>query len=171
MLLASVLGNSYSESGVLRLFDTFDGSASELDPRYDVPYAKRDDRGMDEVAQSSIDAVRRRLEILDALDAGRTFFHPGLIPKSFAGLESSRIALAHIDVNYHQAVWDSCCFISDRLVPSGIMIFDDYGYSSCPGARRAVDDFFSDKPEEPFISPTAQAIIFKIGPSSPAEDE
>ena len=27
------------------------------------------------------------------------------------------------------------------------MLFDDYGFATCPGARRAIDEFFADKPE------------------------
>lgn len=31
------------------------------------------------------------------------------------------------------------------------------------GVARAIDDFFRDRPEEPFVSPTAQAIVWKLG--------
>ena len=43
------------------------------------------------------------------------------------------------------------------------MLFDDYGFESCPGAKQAVDEFFRDKAEKPLVLPTAQAIIFKQG--------
>ena len=42
------------------------------------------------------------------------------------------------------------------------MVFDDYGFPSCPGARIAVDNFFRDKPEFPMALPTAQALIHKL---------
>jgi O-methyltransferase len=41
------------------------------------------------------------------------------------------------------------------------MVFDDYGFQSCPGARKAVDSFFSDKPEQPLILSNAQAIVIR----------
>ena len=42
------------------------------------------------------------------------------------------------------------------------MIFDDYGFPSCPGARRAVDEFFLDKHEIPLILATGQAVVFRV---------
>jgi O-methyltransferase len=41
------------------------------------------------------------------------------------------------------------------------MVFDDYGFASCPGARQAVDNFFADTPFVPLVLSTGQAIIFK----------
>jgi O-methyltransferase len=46
------------------------------------------------------------------------------------------------------------------------MIFDDYGFPSCPGARKAVDEFFGGKPETPIVLGTGQALIVRMpGPS------
>ena len=42
------------------------------------------------------------------------------------------------------------------------MIFDDYGFLTCPGAKQAVDTFFSDRPEAPIYLPTGQCIVVKI---------
>lgn len=41
------------------------------------------------------------------------------------------------------------------------MVFDDYGFLSCPGAKLAVDQFFSDKPEYPCHLPTGQCFVIK----------
>ena len=41
------------------------------------------------------------------------------------------------------------------------MVFDDYGWASCPGVKKAVDDFFSNKSEVPCYLPTGQAIVIK----------
>ena len=45
------------------------------------------------------------------------------------------------------------CFVIEterrpRLAPGGILLCDDYGFDSCPGATRAVDEFLRDKPEK-----------------------
>jgi len=42
-----------------------------------------------------------------------------------------------------------------------VMLFDDYGFPTCPGARKAVDEFFSDKPEVPFYLPTGQCLVVR----------
>ena len=41
------------------------------------------------------------------------------------------------------------------------MVFDDYGFSSSPDARKAVDDFFREKNEVPLVLPTGQAVVFR----------
>lgn len=41
-----------------------------------------------------------------------------------------------------------------RLSSGGIIVFDEHGFPSCPGARAAVDDFLADKPEIPLVLPT-----------------
>jgi hypothetical protein len=31
--------------------------------------------------------------------------------------------------------------------PGGIILFDDYGFTTCPGPKRAIDEFMAGKPE------------------------
>jgi O-methyltransferase len=88
-------------------------------------------------------------------------YHKGLIPETFKGLESVRVALSHIDVDIYQSVLDCCEFLYPRTVPGGFLLFDDYGFPSCPGARAAVDEFFRDKPEIPLVLHSGQAVVFK----------
>jgi O-methyltransferase len=40
-----------------------------------------------------------------------------------------------------------------------MMLFDDYGFTSCPGVRKAVDEFFADKLHKPVYLPTGQALV------------
>jgi O-methyltransferase len=90
-------------------------------------------------------------------------FHAGFIPDTFAGMEDSRICFAHIDVDLYRAVKDSTEFLYPRVSAGGFIVYDDYGFVSCPGSRRAVDEFYADKPEVPLVLPTGQAIVFKMG--------
>jgi O-methyltransferase len=48
------------------------------------------------------------------------------------------------------------------MVTGGIMIFDDYGFLSCPGAKLAVDEYFADKPVYPCRLPTGQCFVIKL---------
>ena len=91
-------------------------------------------------------------------------FRPGLIPQTFVGLESHRIAFAHIDVDLYESVLESVKFIWPRLPVGGFIVFDDYGFPSCAGARAAVDEFFRAGPAVPLCLPTGQALVFKSLP-------
>lgn len=70
----------------------------------------------------------------------------GEFPGTFQGLEDVTIALAHIDCDLYESVKACCEFIWPRLSPKGVMVFDDYAHPNTPGAAKAVDDFFRDKP-------------------------
>jgi O-methyltransferase len=135
----------------LHLFDTFAGM-----PETD---AKRDLHRKDDFADTSVEAVSSFVGKEDWIR-----YHAGFIPDTFQGLESMRIAFAHVDVDIHRSIIDSCAFIYPRLLQGGIMVFDDYGVASCPGARAAVDEFFADKPEVPLVLRTGQAVVFRSLP-------
>ncbi len=159
ILLAEVLKRHRERFGgqqILHLFDTFTGMPP-LDPARDLPYPRRDRRTPEVLAAAALNTVRAQF-----VGYANVEFHPGLLPHTFSGHENARIALAHIDVDLYRSVEACCAFIYPRLVPGGVMVFDDYGYPSCPGARQAVDEFFRDKPEVPLVSPTAQALVFKL---------
>ena len=135
----------------LRLFDTFEGMPA-TDP--DLDYHREGD-----FSDNSLNAVRDRIG-----ESGNLSFHPGLIPDTFSGLEGNKIAFAHVDVDIYQSVLDCCEFIFPRLTSGGIIVFDDYGFPSCPGARAAVDRFFRQKCEVPLVLPTGQAVVVKLPP-------
>jgi O-methyltransferase len=88
--------------------------------------------------------------------------HAGFIPETFAGLTLNKICWAHIDVDIYPSVRDCISYVYPKLVPGGFMVFDDYGFPSCPGARRAVDETFEDLPEVPICLPTGQCLIVKL---------
>jgi O-methyltransferase len=84
----------------------------------------------------------------------------GLIPDSFTSGLPDVISLAHIDVDLYRSIMDCCIHIYPHMAHCGFMVFDDYGLPTCPGARKAVDEFFRDKPEVPVLLPTGQAVVF-----------
>jgi O-methyltransferase len=147
LMLAEVAASTSDKT--LRLFDTFKGMPA-TNPELD--YHREGD-----FSDNSLDAVRTRVG-----HGHRVQFHPGFIPETFASLDDKNIAFAHVDVDIYQSVLDCCEFIYPRLSPGGMLVFDDYGFPSCPGARAAVDSFFAGKPEVPLVLPTGQAVVIKI---------
>lgn len=85
----------------------------------------------------------------------------GWIPDCFSAAEEHRFRLVHIDVDLYQPTWDSLEFFYPRLNTGGVVVFDDYGLMTCPGARQAADDFFRNKPEPIVEIVTGQAVAVK----------
>jgi len=153
ILLAKLLEeNERHEQTKLHLFDTFEGMP-ETDPRIDRH--KKDD-----FKDTSLEAIRSRLES-SISDLRVVEFHQGMVPATFENLTSHQVSFAHVDVDIYRSIKDCCEFIYPRLQNGGFMVFDDYGFPTCPGARKAVDEFFEDKPEFPLVLPTGQAVVFR----------
>ena len=132
----------------LYLFDTFEG-LPETDSNEDL-HRKGD------FSDTTVEAVKHFVGYNDLC-----ILRKGLIPETFIGLESTNIAFAHIDVDIYKSILDCLHFIWPRLSFGGIIVFDDYGFPSCPGARTAVDEFFSAQRCVPLCLPTGQAVVFK----------
>lgn len=90
-------------------------------------------------------------------------FHRGWIPDCFAGLEDRRFAMVHIDVDLYEPTLAAFEFFHPRLSPGAVMVCDDYGFASCPGARKAVDEYFAGRRDVPIELPSGQALIFHNG--------
>jgi O-methyltransferase len=136
--------------GPLRLFDTFAGM-DRTSP------ARGDRHRPGDFSDTSLEGVKSFVGAEAFID-----YRVGWVPDTFRGLEGDAVKFAHVDLDLHDPILSSCEFIYPRLPSGGAMVFDDYGFPSTPGARRAIDSFFKDKPEEPIILQSGQAIIIKI---------
>ena len=106
----------------------------------------------------NLDVVMRNLK-----EFPNTTYHKGWIPDKFGDVVDERFAFVHIDVQLYQPTLNSLQFFYPRTNPRGIMVFDDYGFTTCPGARRAIDEFFYEKPENIIELSTGSAFIIKHG--------
>jgi hypothetical protein len=86
---------------------------------------------------------------------------PGWLPQTLNEASDHWFRLVHIDVDIERTTLDCLEFFYPRAVSGAVFVFDDYGFHSCPGARRAVDLFLSDKPEALIELTTGQATFFK----------
>ena len=145
-LLADLLLDS---ARPLHLFDTFTGM-----PPTD---AHRDMHVEGDFSDTSVEAVSRLVA-----HSTSTRLYPGFFPATAEPLGAQRFAFVHVDVDIYQSVLDSCDFFHPRLVPGGFLLFDDYGWTSCPGARAAVDAYYAGRPEQPVYLPTGQALVVRL---------
>lgn len=129
--------NKLSRAGVKthHLFDSFEG-LSKPGPSDGVHWAKGD-------LKCGIESVRTALSEFDNIT-----FHPGWIPDRFRDIEDRKFSFVHIDVDLEEPTRASLSFFYPRMEAGGIIVCDDYGISTCPGATDAVDRFLADKPEK-----------------------
>jgi len=76
----------------------------------------------------------------------------------------SRFGFVHIDVDVYPPT-DFCLrFFAPRLAAGALLVVDDYGFTTCPGAKKAVDDFVAAHPEFSMLHLlSGQAIVFRAG--------
>ena len=89
-------------------------------------------------------------------------FHQGYIPNLFNTLPKSpeNIIYLHIDLNSAKPTISTLEYFLPRLVPGGVILFDDYGWSPYFDTKNAIDEFFYDKSGTLLKLPTGQAIYF-----------
>jgi len=145
---ARLIAGAIRKEQRLFLFDTFEG----------MPETKKqhDFHDPGDFADTSLPAVKGLLE-----GFANVTFCPGRFPETAGPVEGQSFAFVHIDADIYQSVKDSCAVFYPKMVAGGWMVFDDYGFLSCAGARTAVNEFFVGKPERPIYLPTGQAFIVK----------
>lgn len=146
-MLAQILAEANSEKK-LYLFDTFQGM-----PETDE---EKDWHRKGDFADTSLESVKQFVGHPD-----RCIYKPGFIPDTFSGLDDLNISFCHIDVDIYKSIIDSLNFIWPRMGQGGVVIFDDYGFPTCPGALEAVDFFFSSQDAVPLCLQTGQALVIK----------
>lgn len=70
--------------------------------------------------------------------------------------ETGPIALLHLDCDIYESYKVSLERLYTHVAPGGIIAFDEYRLDHWPGATRAIDEFFEDKPEIIVQSPVAE---------------
>jgi O-methyltransferase len=110
--------------------DTFSGivKASAEDPDY--------------VGGEHADTSRHSVEALlyDTLKLNNIEILTGVFPEETGALiENVKFRFCHVDVDIYQSAQDVTEWIWERLVPGGIVVYDDYGWDTTPGVARCVD--------------------------------
>jgi len=102
------------------------------------------------------DTVQKRFKDLDNVKLIR-----GLVPEVLDEVKSERIAFLSIDMNGAVAERAALEYFYDKMVPGGIIYFDDYGWDY-PELRATVDEFFLNKQEKLLHFPSGNSIVIKV---------
>lgn len=123
------------------IFDSFDGLSA--------PSEKDGEHWSQGDLRSVLDELKVNLAQFHSFDT-----YPGWIPERFSDVSERRFAFVHVDVDLHDPTKDSIEFFYPRLNEGAILLCDDYGCTTCPGATDAIDSYLKDKPEK-FVSLSA----------------
>jgi O-methyltransferase len=151
-ILADVMARR-SPDAELHLFDTFVGMPSEEGYDYSGEEYRPGDLG--DVDVRAVRAVVER-------DGVHPVFHIGTFKDTLPEAEATgRLSLSHIDADLYESVLEACEWCYPRTIAGGAIVFDDYAAEDCPGADRAIAEFFNPRRESPVVLPTGQAVVFK----------
>jgi O-methyltransferase len=59
-------------------------------------------------------------------------------------LEGKKFKLVHLDVDIYSSYKECLAYFHNKMVPQGIMVFDDYNAPSCLGAKKAIDEYVAE---------------------------
>lgn len=92
--------------------------------------------------------------------------HKGFLPEALEGNIPEQIGWLHIDLNAARPEVETLEALFDRVVPSGTIILDDYGWLVLRAQKDAEDKFFADRGYSVLELPTGQGLVVKLpGPT------
>jgi O-methyltransferase len=130
------------------IFDSFAGMSNP--ESLDGAFWKQGDMARGE------DVVRNNLAPFDNFS-----LHKGWIPERFTDIADRRFAFVHIDVDLYAPTRDSLQFFYERMNDGGIIVCDDYGFTTCPGATRAVNECLANRTERMIALPSGGGFLIK----------
>ncbi|MEJ2610416.1 MAG: TylF/MycF/NovP-related O-methyltransferase [Candidatus Thiodiazotropha sp.] len=116
------------------IFDSFEGLSKPGD-KDGVPWSKNDLSAGEDVVAENLHPYKNFI------------MYKGWIPDRFDEVKSKKFSFIHVDVDLYGPTKDSIEFFYERMSEGAIFLCNDYGFTSCPGATQAVDEFLDDKPE------------------------
>jgi len=146
-------GSPPREGRSFYLFDTFEGI-----PDSNLTEKEASEGFAGRLADVSLEEVRRRLNPWE--DKAR--FVIGDVFKTLPATDTGLLAFAHIDLNAAAPTELALRYTWSRLVSSGMVVFDDYGWEGYSDQRRLIDQFFAGKAEALIALPTGQALAIKL---------
>jgi O-methyltransferase len=134
------------------LFDTFTGiPADRLTPReIELGFAGR----LRDTSPQYVDDLLARWRPRYQLCQGDVFDTLGVV-------DVGDLSFAHLDLNAMAPSRLALEYSYEHMIPGGIIVFDDYGYSDYRDQRVMIDSFFDGRPEPVIALPTGQAFIIK----------
>ncbi|HFF3662776.1 TPA: TylF/MycF/NovP-related O-methyltransferase [Legionella pneumophila] len=151
--LASLIKAFNISQAKLFCIDTFEGH-SELD----IPNGNEGPHEPKQFNQTSYDEVCEYLSSFPFVQVIKSRIQDAKIP------DDIEFHLLHLDVDIYAPTYYSLHTFSKQLAQGGIIIIDDYNFTTCPGAKKAVDQFLEETPRQfiKFECQTGQCCLFNL---------
>jgi len=130
--MASVTDRLYSEKPEIHSFDTFEGHPEDISPDVDGPHCSG------AFADTSLESVRDYLSGFD-----NVALYKGRFQDRCSEISGKSFSFVHIDTDIYSATRFCLDFFADLIARGGIVLVDDYGFTTCKGVMKAVDAFTS----------------------------
>ncbi len=93
-------------------------------------------------------------------------FVPGKLQDTLPLYDSGPIAFLHLDVDLYDSYMTALECLYDHVRGGGVITFDEYREERWPGATKAIDEFFRDRPEQVIRSPVGERYyVLKVADS------
>jgi hypothetical protein len=135
------------------LFDTFAGI-----PDSELTADERAEGYAGRLSDTSVDYVRERL----APWGDHLVFHVGDVFETIPKADTGDLSLVHMDLNASAPTRIALEYSYERLVPGGIIVFDDYGYGEVYEQRSVIDEVCASLPEAVLALPSGQGLLIRL---------
>lgn len=142
------------------LYDTFAG--------FDQKYSSGDDFAQSPELYGFLDQEYRASDIEEQVrrrfrDEPYVVITKGVVPDILRQIAPERIAFLHLDMNSPMAEAGALEVLFDRVVPGGVIIFDDYGWKRHQKQKESADRFMAGHDHVVLELSTGQGLVIKRG--------
>ncbi len=149
-----VIMSAFEDARPHHIFDSFSGLSQPT--AHDQPKTENVRALQAGEFASPLEETRRNLAA-----HSQAHYYKGWIPERFDEVADKEFCLVAIDVDFYEPTRDSFKFFYPRLVQGGAILCDDYGFSTCPGARKAMDEVAESFSRKVIHIPTGQGLVLK----------
>jgi hypothetical protein len=156
MLMAMMLAEHGDNNRLIYLYDTFEGMSepTEKDKQFSGESAEMLLQQADKEFQgsiwcySSLEEVRTNV-LSVGLPSERFVLTKGKVEDTIPGVIPGQVALLRLDTDWYESTRHELIHLYPLLSAKGILIIDDFGHWE--GARKAVEEYFSEQGIVPYI--------------------
>lgn len=142
-LLFSLLGEHIGVNRTYYGFDSFEGFPDPVAMDESTPIKGR---GFWANPPDTVLKVLRDGRLSEDTIQNRIRLVKGWFDKTIPSYEG-KIAFLHLDCDLYESYKLTLEQLYDKVQPGGVILFDEYKDDRWPGATKAIDEFFADKPE------------------------